>query len=125
MAIFTERMLEGKQPVINGDGEQTRDFVYAGDVARANLKALDLEGSHCFNIGTGQETTINEIFDILKEITASDCKMVHGPAKQGEQKRSVISPELVGKYIGWRPEVSLKEGLVHTVNYFKKKCQQL
>ena len=104
VAIFSERFLEGKQPIINGDGEQTRDFLYVGDVARANVMVLNLDGSHCFNISTGEETSINSIFSILKDLTGSDFKEVHGPEKQGEQKRSVISPKLAEKSIGWRPE---------------------
>ncbi|MBN2374410.1 NAD-dependent epimerase/dehydratase family protein [bacterium] len=119
VAIFCERMLDGKQPVINGDGGQTRDFVYVGDVARANVLALGLGGSHCFNIGTGKETSINTIFNILKELTGSDAKEVHGPEKQGEQRRSVISPDLAFECIGWRPEISLREGLSRTVDYFR------
>ncbi|MGA1796580.1 MAG: NAD-dependent epimerase/dehydratase family protein [bacterium] len=119
VAIFTERFLEGKQPVINGDGEQTRDFLYVGDVARANVMALDLEGSHCINIGTGQETSINAIFNLLKDLTGSDMGEVHGPAKMGEQQRSVIAPRLAFDRMGWRPEMSLKAGLALTVEYFR------
>lgn len=119
VAIFCERMLEDKHSVINGDGKQTRDFVYVGDVARANVLALDLEGSHCFNIGAGQETMINTIFNLLRDLTGSDTKEVHGPEKQGEQRRSVISPRLARECIGWRPEVSLRDGLSRTVDYFR------
>lgn len=121
VAIFSERFLEGKQPVINGDGQQTRDFLYVGDVARANVMVFSLEGSHCFNISTGQETSINSIFGLLKDLTGSDFKEVYGPEKRGEQRRSVISPELAEKTIGWRPEVSLNEGLAYTVEYFRNK----
>jgi UDP-glucose 4-epimerase len=119
VAIFSERFLEGKQPIINGDGEQTRDFLYVGDVARANVMVLSLKGSHCFNISIGQETSINTIFGLLKDLTGSDFKEVHGPEKQGEQRRSVISPKLAEESIDWRPEVSLKEGLAYTVEYFR------
>ncbi|MGA1842638.1 MAG: NAD-dependent epimerase/dehydratase family protein [bacterium] len=124
VAIFSERFLEGKQPVINGDGEQTRDFVYVGDVARANVMALGLSGSRCFNISTGQETSINDIFGLLKDLTGSGLKEVHGPEKQGEQKRSVILPELAKKSIGWKPEVPLKEGLGYTVEYFRNQSKK-
>ena len=119
VAIFAERFLGGKQPIINGDGQQTRDFLYVGDVAKANVIALNLEGSHCFNIGTGQETSINTIFAMMKDLTGSNFKEVHGPEKQGEQKRSVISPQLAQRSIGWRPEVSLKEGLAYTIEFFR------
>jgi len=124
VAIFTERFLEDKQPVINGDGQQTRDFLYVGDVARANLMALNLEGSHCFNIGTGKETTINTIFGMLRDLTGSSMEDVHGPAKQGEQMRSVISPKFAEKKTHWKPEVSLKDGLALTVEYFKNELNK-
>ena len=124
VAIFAERFLEDKQPVINGDGQQTRDFLYVGDVARANLMALDLAGSHCYNIGTGKETSINTIFKMLRDLTGSSMEEVHGPAKQGEQMRSVISPNLAEKKILWKPEVSLEDGLALTVEYFKNESNQ-
>ena len=85
---------------------------------------LGMEGSQCFNISTGQETSINNIFGLLKDLTGSDFKEVHGPEKQGEQKRSVISPKLAKKSIGWKPEVSLKEGLAHTVEYFRNQIKK-
>jgi len=125
VAIFAERFLDEKQPVINGDGGQTRDFLYVGDVARANVMALDLEGSHCLNTGTGQTTSINTIFHMLRDLTGSDLPEVHGPEKQGEQRRSVISPELAGKTMGWKPEMGLKEGLSLTVDYFRDQDRQL
>lgn len=118
VAIFCEHMLKDKQPVINGDGKQTRDFVYAGDVARANLLALGLHDCHCLNIGTGKETTINRIFHLIKGLTNNKAREVHGPSRLGEQKRSAIDPGLAKKVLGWEPAVDLKEGLALTVDYF-------
>jgi len=120
VAIFIQRMLDGGQPVINGDGEQTRDFVYVEDVARANLLALkNNTGEDVFNIGTGVETSVNQIFHILRGILHIDIKELHGPPKKGEQRRSVIDPSRARDMLGWRPHVDLMEGLGLTANFFK------
>jgi len=121
IAIFTQKMLSGDQPVINGSGEQTRDFVFVGDVAAANVRALESDCIGEFNISTGTETTINQLFQMLKTITAASVEEVHGPALPGEQLRSVLSWELAAQRLGWRPMVSLREGLQATVAFFKAK----
>lgn len=120
VAIFTSRLLAGDQPVINGDGKQTRDYVYVGDVARANVLALNCSGSATFNVGTGLETDVNFLFHELHKITASRATEQHGPAKMGEQLRSVLSHALIEKQLGWRPTVGLADGLRRTVEYFKQ-----
>ncbi len=120
VAIFTERLLAGSQPIINGDGKQTRDYVYVGDLVRANVMALSYDKSDVFNIGTGQETDVNELFQMLKQATGSQLEEVHGPAKAGEQLRSCLSYEKAERILGWKPEVDLKQGLQMTVDYFKK-----
>lgn len=122
VAIFAEKMLHGDQPVINGDGKQTRDYTYVGDVVKANLLALHLSGSDVFNIGTGKETNVNEIFSKLRRHLNPSCAEKHGPAKQGEQLRSVISYEKIQKALGWAPSVSLDEGIRMTAEFFKKKA---
>lgn len=121
VAIFIDKMLRGLQPVINGDGYQTRDFVYVEDVARANVLALEYDGSDVFNVGTGKETDINTLFDMLKKLTGSNCKKVWGPPKPGEQRRSSLSYEKINRVLGWKPAFSLEEGLSLTVDFFKKK----
>ncbi|MBN2543777.1 NAD-dependent epimerase/dehydratase family protein [bacterium] len=121
VAIFSERMLDGKDVVINGDGTQTRDFVYVTDIARSNLLALDYDESDCFNIGTGIETDINEIFGILKIHTGYEMHATHGPAKEGEQQRSCLDYTKITKLLGWKPETGLSDGLKNTVEYFKDK----
>ena len=119
VAIFTEQMLSNRQAVINGDGEQTRDFVFVEDVARANLKAIDDSVSGFFNIGTGEETSVNRLFALLKEYTGANIDKRHGPPKKGEQLRSVLSFDKAADVMGWRPRVSLKTGLKKTVEYFR------
>ena len=119
VAIFTHKLLSGEQPTINGDGKQTRDYVYVGDVVRANLKALTFKGNEIFNIGTGVETDVNNIFRLLNKLTDRNVKEKHGPAKKGEQRRSVISFKKAEKILGWKPEINLEEGLKRTVEFFK------
>lgn len=121
VAIFTSKMLKGEQPVINGDGKQTRDYVFVGDVVRANLLALNYQGSSIFNIGTGIETDVNQLFHYLKAHTGSSCREEHAPAKAGEQMRSVISSKKIHEELGWTPTVTLEEGLRRTVEFFKSK----
>ncbi|GBE39170.1 MAG TPA: NAD-dependent epimerase/dehydratase family protein [Nitrospirae bacterium] len=120
IAIFISRLLKGGQPIINGDGTQTRDFIYVGDVVKANMQASSAIKSGAYNIGTGVETDINTIFMMLTEITGIGSKENHGPSKSGEQKRSVISYALAKDVLGWKPGISLEQGLRQTVEYFKK-----
>jgi UDP-glucose 4-epimerase len=121
VAIFTTKMLKGEQPVINGDGKQTRDYVFVGDVVKANLLALNYKGSNIYNIGTGIETDVNQLFRHLKKHTGSSCSEEHAPAKAGEQMRSVISSLKIHTELGWAPSVTIEEGLKKTVEYFKNK----
>jgi len=121
VAIFAKKMLQGEAPVINGDGTQTRDYTFVGDVVKANVLALHYKGSNIFNIGTGIETDVNELFRILRGCLGSECAEVHGPAKQGEQRRSVISYKKIEHELGWRPGVAFPEGLRMTAEYFKEK----
>jgi len=121
VAIFSNMMLSGEEPRVNGDGGQTRDYVYVGDVVRANLSALRPDLSGCFNVGTGIETSVNELYERLKAAAGYAGDKVHGPAKPGEQYRSVVDAGLIEREAGWRPEVALDEGLFMTVEYFRSK----
>lgn len=120
VAIFTHRLIRGKQPMINGDGLQTRDYVYVGDVIKANIKALEMKSSGEFNISKGIETSVNELFKKLTEIAGRRIKALHGPAKKGEQRRSCISYKKAKDVLNWRPLVSLEQGLRNTVKWFLK-----
>lgn len=120
VAIFTGQMLNQKPTVINGDGEQTRDFVYVGDCARANLLAATIDhASGIFNLGFGKPTSINEIYTTLKKITSYPLTVVHGPAKLGETRHIYLNADKAGKILSWKPTLSLEEGLEKTVSYFK------
>ena len=121
VAIFADKMIAGKQPLINGDGKQTRDYTFVGDVAKANILALRYNGSEIFNIGTGKETDVITLFRRLKGILNPSCLEQHGPAKEGEQRRSVISYGKINKALGWSPMVSVDDGLTMTAHYFLEK----
>lgn len=119
VAIFTGAMLEGRTPVINGDGRQTRDFVYVGDVARANLLAMEKDCRGVFNIGTGTESNISELASLLQRATGYKGEIRNGTAQPGEQRRSCIDPSLARQVLAWQPEIPLDRGLAHTVEYFR------
>jgi UDP-glucose 4-epimerase len=123
VAIFARTMLEGEQPVIYGDGEQTRDYVYVSDVVRANLAALDYDGTGVFNVGTGCETSVNTLFHQLRKVTEADVEEHHGTAKPGEQQRSVLGYERTTSALDWSPQVALEDGLNRTVTWFEKKMR--
>jgi len=111
VAIFCDKMLSGKQPVIFGSGRQTRDFVFVDDVVEAALLAMQKEKRGLYNIGTVKETSINEIFKKIKKLTSSNCQEIHGPAKTGEQKRSCLDFSKAKKELNWQPKYDLEMGL--------------
>ena len=119
VAIFTRKLLAGETPVINGDGEQARDFVFVTDVVNANVRALERTAKLQVNIGTSQKTTVNTIFHELVKLTGSMVGETHGPVKPGEQRVSVLKTELAKLKLNWTPQVTLTEGLARTVEYFK------
>jgi UDP-glucose 4-epimerase len=119
VAIFAERLLTGKEAVINGDGKQTRDFVFVEDAVESSLPALSYPASDIFNIGTGIETDINSIFRLLKKIIGAAQKEIHAPAKPGEQQRSVLDYSKAKRLLGWKPKHGLQEGMAKTVEFFQ------
>ncbi len=119
IAIFTTKLLRGDQPIINGSGEQTRDYVFVGDVVKANLITLNDADSDIFNIGTGIENNVIDIFNKLNTIIENGQKEKHGPAAPGEQMRSLISSGKLFNKFKWRPSITLEEGLKKTVEFFK------
>ena len=119
VAIFTLRLLAGEQPVINGDGKQSRDYVFVGDVARANLAALQVDYTGAINIGTAIETDVNALFAELCRLTQSTAAEEHGPAKPGEQRRSVLAWDHARQVLDWCPSIAVAEGLKQTVEFFR------
>ena len=129
IAIFTSKMLRGKQPIIFGSGRQTRDYVYVGDVVRANLLALASNKIGSFNVGTSQETDVLKIFKTLKKLTKSNVSEIHGaPAGRGseknkiagEQMRSALDYSKIRRELGWKPNINLEKGLAMTVDWFRE-----
>ena len=118
VAIFCEAVAGGKAPTIDGDGRQTRDFVYVGDVAAANLAAAESTGSGVFNVGTGIETDINTLFEVIAREMGTGLTAGHGRAREGDISRSVLDPIRAAKVMGWRSLVELPRGLRETVRWF-------
>ncbi len=121
VAIFCKRLLDGDPCVINGDGLQTRDYVNVRDVVRANVLALGMTGTDTFNVCTNVETTVNDIFQHLNTAAGSPQDERHGPAKPGEQMRSVCTHEKITRILGWAPEVRIEDGLRETMDYFRQR----
>ncbi|MBM3154533.1 MAG: NAD-dependent epimerase/dehydratase family protein [Chloroflexi bacterium] len=119
VAIFTRRMLRGEQVVVNGSGEQERDFVYVSDVIRANLLAIGKGDGGIYNIGSSIGTSVNEIFQRLKEITGYRLDPVHGPPKQGEVSKVYLDGTKARRELGWEAQTDLNKGLSLTVTYFR------
>jgi UDP-glucose 4-epimerase len=120
VAIFLSLLLAGKTPVINGDGRQTRDYVYVGDVVAANVAALQSSFVGPINIGTGVETDVVTIFQHLRDALGSPIEARHGPPKVGEQRRSCLETSRAAQVLGWRPQINLKDGLRQTAAYYRQ-----
>jgi UDP-glucose 4-epimerase len=119
VAIFTAQLVAGDVSTINGTGEQTRDYVYVGDVARANVLALESDPPPgAYNIGTGVETSVNQLYELLRDISGRKLPANHGPAKPGEQLRSSLDPTRAARTLGWCPKVTLAAGLEETLRFF-------
>jgi UDP-glucose 4-epimerase len=110
VAIFLGALAEGRAPRIFGDGLQTRDYVYAGDVARATLAAAGQDGG-VFNVGTGSETSVVDLYEACRRVAGSSLEAEPAPARLGELQRSVLDVSRAERILGWRPEVPLEEGL--------------
>ena len=121
VAIFAHRLLRGERCVVNGDGEQTRDYVYVEDVADAVARALDQRSaSGPVNVGTGVETSVNELYRRLARAAGVAVAPRHGPARRGEQRRSVLDWRRAKTLLGWTPTTPLDQGLRHTLEFFRK-----
>jgi UDP-glucose 4-epimerase len=123
VAIFIQKLLNNEQAIVNGNGRQTRDFIYVDDVVEANLAVMGQETQGTYNVGTGEETSINDLLRILIAHTNSTCKEIHGPAKTGEQVRSVIDSNKLRQELSWEPRTELSEGLKRTVDYFRERMR--
>ncbi|MCK4578345.1 MAG: NAD-dependent epimerase/dehydratase family protein [Candidatus Marinimicrobia bacterium] len=118
VAIFSRLLASGEQVTINGDGKQTRDYMFVGDLVEANLAGLDYTDSLTINLGTGLETDVVQLYQYLAEAAGTSLEPQFGAAKPGEQRRSVISPEKARRVLGWQPRIELAEGLEKTYKSF-------
>jgi UDP-glucose 4-epimerase len=118
VAIFTGKLLAGEPCTIFGDGEQTRDFVFVDDVADAFVRAADKGSGLLCNIGTGQETSVNQLYTAMASAVGVDTPAVHAPARNGELERSCLDPSRAGIHLGWSAWTTLDEGVGATLRHF-------
>jgi UDP-glucose 4-epimerase len=118
VAIFFNALLGGVTPKLFGDGSQTRDYVYVGDVARATVAAAERDGG-VYNVGTGRETSVVELLELCQRIAGTSFKPELAPARPGELQRAVVDPSRAVDELGWRPERSLEDGLRETWEFFR------
>ena len=118
VAIFSHALLSGTAPTINGDGRQTRDYVYVADVVRANLAALDSTVCGHFNVGTGRQTNVQELFDSIALLIGCTIEPTYGPPRAGDLTRSALDCRRIAHELRWVPEFSLDAGLQQTVKSF-------
>ena len=123
IAIFLRSLFRGESPIIFGDGNKTRDYVYVDDVVDANELALDLEGDACntFNIGTGRETSVNELFDKINNKFDNKFVAIHEKERAGELERSCLDISYSKNYLNWSPKTSLDDGIQKTYEWLKEK----
>jgi UDP-glucose 4-epimerase len=119
VAIFAIQMLTGKQPTIFGPGDKTRDYTHVSDIVRANIIALEHGKNAIYNIGTGVETKDQEIFDTLASVLGFKGKPIYAPLRKGEVYRIALDCTKAQKELGWSPQLSLKEGMARTAEYYR------
>ena len=120
VAIFALKLLQNEQPVINGNGKQTRDYIAVDDVVEANMAVLNRGLNDTFNVGTGRETSVNQLYRMLADTIGSPIKERYGPERRGEQARSCLDASKLSKASDWEPRVDLAEGLKRTADYFRQ-----
>jgi UDP-glucose 4-epimerase len=124
VAIFSQRLLAHEPAIINGDGDQTRDFIYVEDVVRANVLAVTTDLHGTYNVGTGVETSVNVLYGYLAKHAGSTQAPHHGPPKAGEQQRSVLDSRKLQAATNWTPSTVLDEGLRRTIAFFAEQGLQ-
>ena len=119
MSIFTGRMLNNDIPIVYGDGNQTRDYIFVTDVVSALIKSSEMDDNLFLNIGTSKETSVNELVSIIRSITSWEGEPDYKPQREGELLRSVLNNEKAKKSLNWEPEYNLNRGIEELVNWFK------
>jgi UDP-glucose 4-epimerase len=124
VAIFAIQMLTGQQPTIFGPGDKTRDYTHVSDIVAANIIALDHGKNTIYNIGTGIETKDQEIFDTLASVLGYKGKPIYAPVRKGEVYRISLNCGKASRELGWKPKLSLREGITRAADYYKKLAKQ-
>ena len=119
VSIFANKYLNDEEPVIFGDGEQTRDYIYVKDVVSALIKASKIDENHFLNIGTGVETSVNDLVNSMKSQFNSEINPIYKPAREGELNRSVLNSSKAKKELDWKPEYNLDDGMKQVLNWLK------
>jgi UDP-glucose 4-epimerase len=120
VAIFAGKLLAGQPPTIFGDGKQTRDFVFVDDVADAFARAADRAGGLIVNIGTGTETSVEELYDLMAGVLGVEDTPTYDPPRPGELRRSALDPARARMQLGWKPWTPLEEGVARTIEWFQQ-----
>jgi UDP-glucose 4-epimerase len=120
VAIFAELLFEGKRPTIFGDGSKTRDYVYVGDIVRANLMAMEKGIDGTFNLGTGRRVTDRQVFEVVRDAVGAKVEAVHGPLRKGEVAHISLDATRAAKVLGWTPEFSFEDGVKQAVEWYRK-----
>lgn len=120
VSVFAQKLLRGETPLINGTGRQTRDFIFVDDVVEANMAVLHSGVEGVFNVGTGRETSVNELCSTLKQLIGADVREQHGPEVPGEVLRSCLDAARLQKATDWMPRTTLADGLKRTVDHFRQ-----
>jgi len=121
VAIFALRLLANEPCTIFGDGEQTRDFVYVDDVVDAFARAAERGSGLVINIGTGQETSVNRLYETMAQGAGVDTPAINAPARVGELERSALDPGRAAIQLGWKPWTGLAEGTASVLDYFRRR----
>ena len=119
VSIFANKYLKNEEPTIYGDGEQTRDYIYVKDVVSALIKASKIEENHFLNIGTGIETSVNDLANSMKIQFKSEINPIYKPAREGELNRSVLDNTKAKKELNWKPKYSLDDGMKQVFNWLR------
>jgi len=120
VAIFSKKLLKGEEPTLYGFGKLIRDYVYVDDAVRAAVLSVEKGEDEVINIGTGTGTSVNELFDQLKEIAGFEAKPSFKPKRAGELEKNILNSALAKEVLGWTPRVRLGEGLKRSVEWFKR-----
>jgi len=119
VSIFAGKLLSHERPIIFGDGSQTRDFVYVDDVVDAFVRGVEKGGGLLMNIGTGTETSVQQLFDVMAKLTGFKQHARYDPPRAGEVPRSALDPSRAGIHLGWQPWTTVEEGVARTLEHFK------